>query len=41
VHCDDQSTGTTALQMAIIRGNLFTTQLLVAHGADTRILSKV
>jgi hypothetical protein len=27
--------------MAVIRGNLLTTQLLVAHGADTKILSKV
>jgi len=39
--CDDKSTGTTALQMAVIRGNLITTQLLVTHGADTKILSKV
>jgi ankyrin repeat protein len=41
VQCDDKSTGTTALQMAVIRGNLFTTQLLVGHGADTKQLSKV
>ena len=27
--------------MAIIRGNLFTTQLLVNYGADTTTLSKV
>jgi hypothetical protein len=27
--------------MAVIRGNLFTTQLLVNHGADTKTLSKV
>ncbi|CAF4431362.1 unnamed protein product, partial [Adineta steineri] len=39
--CEDKTTNTTALQMAIIRGNLITTQLLVAHGADTRSLSKV
>jgi ankyrin repeat protein len=39
--CEDASTGTTALQMAVIRGNLLTTQLLVAHGADTKTLSKV
>jgi ankyrin repeat protein len=40
-HCEDKSTGTTALQMAVIRSNLLTTQLLVVHGADTRTLSKV
>ncbi|CAF4649751.1 unnamed protein product [Rotaria sp. Silwood1] len=40
VECEDKSTGTTALQMAVIRGNLFTTQLLVTHGADFRKLSK-
>ncbi|CAF1401602.1 unnamed protein product [Adineta steineri] len=38
--CEDKTTNTTALQMAIIRGNLITTQLLVTHGADTRSLSK-
>jgi ankyrin repeat protein len=38
---EDKSTGTTALQMAVIRGNLSTTTLLVEHGANTRILSKV
>ncbi len=27
--------------MAVIRGNLTTTQLLVAHGADIKALSKV
>ena len=41
VHCEDKTTGTTALQMAIIRGNLNTVQLLVQHGADTKTLSKV
>ncbi len=41
VQSEDKSTGTTALQMAIIKGNLSTTQLLVAHGADTKALSKV
>jgi ankyrin repeat protein len=41
VQCDDISTGTTALQMAVIRGNLTTTQLLVTHGADPKALSKV
>lgn len=41
VDCEDRSTGTTALQMAIIRGNLLSTQTLVTHGADTRALSKV
>ena len=41
VDCEDRSTGTTALQMAIIRGNLLSTQTLVARGADTRALSKV
>ena len=41
VHCEDKSTGTTAVQMAVIRGNLITTQLLVDAGADTRVLSKV
>ena len=41
VDCEDRSTGTTALQMAIIRGNLLSTQSLVTHGADTRALSKV
>lgn len=41
VECEDQSTGVTALQMAVIRGNLVTTQLLIAHGADFRRLSKV
>ena len=39
--CEDASSRTTALQMAVIRGNLNTTQLLVTHGADTRILTKV
>ncbi len=39
--CEDKSTGTNALQMAVIRGNLLTTQLLVTHGANTRTLSKV
>ncbi|CAF1102901.1 unnamed protein product [Adineta ricciae] len=38
--CEDASSHTTALQMAVIRGNLNTTQLLVTHGADTRILTK-
>ena len=41
VHCEDKTTGTTTIQMAVIRGNLNTTQLLVAHGADTAALSKV
>lgn len=41
VQCEDKTTGTTAIQMAVIRGNLNTTQLLVAHGADTAALSKV
>jgi ankyrin repeat protein len=41
VRCEDKTTGTTALQMAIIRGNLNTAQLLVQHGADTKTLSKV
>lgn len=27
--------------MAVIRGNLLTTQLLVNHGANTKTLSKV
>ncbi|CAF1205849.1 unnamed protein product [Rotaria sordida] len=39
--CQDKSTSTTALQMAVIRGNLFTTQLLVTYGADTRTPSKI
>jgi ankyrin repeat protein len=39
--CEDKVTGTTAIQMAVIRGNLLTTQLLVAHGANTKTLSKV
>ncbi|UJR07722.1 hypothetical protein I4U23_012007 [Adineta vaga] len=38
--CEDKSTNITALQMAVIRGNLNTTQLLVAHGAETRIMTK-
>ncbi|CAF1096859.1 unnamed protein product [Rotaria sordida] len=40
VECEDKSTGTTALQMGVIRGNLLTTQLLVTHGGDFRKLSK-
>ena len=40
-NCEDKSTGTTALQMAVIRGNVATSQLLVNHGANTRALSKV
>ncbi|CAF3163981.1 unnamed protein product [Rotaria sp. Silwood2] len=40
VECEDKSTGTTALQMAVIRGNFLTTQLLITHGADFRKLSK-
>ena len=39
--CEDIATGTTALQMAVIRGNLLTTQLLVARGANFRKLTKV
>lgn len=39
--CEDRSTNTTALLMAVIRGNLLTTQLLVNHGANPRALSKV
>ena len=39
--CEDKSTNTNALQMAVIRGNLLTTQLLVNYGANTRALSKV
>jgi ankyrin repeat protein len=39
--CEDKSTCTTALQMAVIRGNLLTTQLLVNYGANPRALSKV
>ena len=39
--CEDATSHTTALQMAVIRGNLNTTQLLVTHGADTRTLTKV
>ena len=39
--CYDKSTGASALQMAVIRGNLNTTQLLVAHGANTKVVSKV
>ena len=39
--CEDKSTNTTALQMAVIRGNLLTTQLLIEHGANPRTLSKV
>lgn len=41
VQCEDKTTGTTAIQMAVIRGNLNTTEVLVAHGADTKALSKV
>ena len=39
--CEDKSTGTTALQMAVIRGNVATTQLLIHYGANPRALSKV
>jgi ankyrin repeat protein len=39
--CEDKSTNTTALQMAVIRGNLLTTQLLINYGANPRKLSKV
>lgn len=39
--CEDKSTNTNALQMAVIRGNISTTQLLVNYGANTRTLSKV
>ncbi|CAF2503250.1 unnamed protein product [Rotaria sp. Silwood2] len=39
--CQDKSTSTTALQMAVIRGNLYNTQLLVNYGANTRTMSKV
>ena len=39
--CEDRSLGTSALQMAVIKGNLATTQLLVNYGANTRALSKV
>jgi ankyrin repeat protein len=39
--CEDKSTYTTALQMAVIRGNISTTQLLVNYGANPRALSKV
>lgn len=39
--CEDKSTHTSALQMAVIRGNLLNTQLLVNYGANTRALSKV
>ena len=39
--CEDRTTGTSALQMAVIRGNLLTTQLLINYGADTKTLSKV
>ncbi|CAF1266093.1 unnamed protein product [Rotaria magnacalcarata] len=39
--CQDKSTFSTALQMAVIRGNLFTTQLLVTYGANPRSMSKV
>lgn len=38
--CIDKSTNTTALQMAVIRGNLFTTQLLINYGANPKKLSK-
>lgn len=41
LQCEDRSTGTTALQLAVIRGNLVTVQLLITHGADPTILSKV
>lgn len=40
-NCEDKSTGTTALQMAVIRGNVATAQLLVNHGANTQTISKV
>jgi len=39
--CEDKSTNTTALQMAVIRGNLLTTQLLINYGANPKKLSKV
>ncbi|CAF1524892.1 unnamed protein product, partial [Adineta ricciae] len=38
--CEDKSTNTTALQMAVIRGNLITTQLLINHGANPRAVNK-
>ncbi|CAF1662101.1 unnamed protein product [Rotaria magnacalcarata] len=41
IESEDGITFATALQMAVIRGNLATTQLLVTHGADVRRLSKV
>ena len=40
-NCEDKSTGTTALQMTVIRGNVATAQLLVNHGANTQTISKV
>lgn len=39
--CFDKSTNTTALQMAVIRGNFSTTQLLINAGANYKRLSKV
>lgn len=41
VNCYDKSTNTTAIQMAVIRGNIATVQLLVAYGADTKVICKV
>ena len=41
LQCEDKTTGTTALQLAVIRGNLVTVQLFITHGADPTILSKV
>ena len=41
IECEDKTTGTTALHMAVIRGNLTTTQLLVNRGADITKSSKV
>ncbi|UJR38421.1 hypothetical protein I4U23_031089 [Adineta vaga] len=38
--CEDKTTNTTVLQMAVIRGNILTTQLLINYGANPRALSK-
>ncbi|CAF0929960.1 unnamed protein product [Adineta steineri] len=38
--CEDKTTNTTGLQMAVIRGNLLTTELLIEKGANPKALSK-
>ena len=41
VNCVDKSTGTSALQMAIMRGNLTTVQLLVNQGSHLNVVTRV